>query len=317
MAGADGARPAPRRLRSLRPCVATWPIALSSSASRAVVNRQLRSSETLLTGMYHLVHRRSMTTNTFQRSELLIEAEVERVWALTLDVERWPELAPRSPASSASTTAAGGGQPGAHHPARPAPGRLDRQPARARRRLRGGGRRSGPVTMTGGHHLRPDGRGCVNLLRPRYHRSGVAPGRPSRGRRIGARHRAGRTAASRRRRRRASCRPCDEVVMVHGRSTAVGADKLESRWLPRSRRALVSRDGDRRRGRHRLLLRRSLPRRPRRPPSRPPSPRRGPTSPSRSATWAMTSSPPSTWPPTPPCSSAPSRWSPPWSPSPT
>ena len=36
----------------------------------------------------------AMTTNTFLRSELLIEAEVERVWALTLDVERWPALTP-------------------------------------------------------------------------------------------------------------------------------------------------------------------------------------------------------------------------------
>jgi hypothetical protein len=105
-----------------------------------------------------------MTANTFLRSELLIEAEVEEVWALTLDVERWPELTPTitrvellddgplEVGSRARIT-----QPG-QRPAVWTVSRLD--PGVAFEWWT----RVGPVTMTGGHHLRPDSRGCVNLL---------------------------------------------------------------------------------------------------------------------------------------------------------
>jgi hypothetical protein len=105
-----------------------------------------------------------MTANTSLRNELLIEAEVERVWALTLDVERWPELTPTiteverlddgplAVGSRARLT-----QPGQ----RPAVWTVSRlEPGVAFEWWT----RVGPVTMTGGHHLRPDGRGCVNLL---------------------------------------------------------------------------------------------------------------------------------------------------------
>ena len=105
-----------------------------------------------------------MTANTFPLSELLIEAEVERVWALTLDVERWPELTPTitrverlddgpmTVGSQARIT-----QPG-QRPAVWTVSRLD--PGVAFEWWT----KVGPVTMTGGHHLRPDDSGCVNLL---------------------------------------------------------------------------------------------------------------------------------------------------------
>ena len=105
-----------------------------------------------------------MTTNTILSSELLIEAEVERVWALTLDVERWPELTPTitrverlddgpmTVGSRARIT-----QPG-QRPAVWTVSRLD--PGVAFEWWA----KVGPVTMTGGHHLRPDDSGCVNLL---------------------------------------------------------------------------------------------------------------------------------------------------------
>ncbi len=106
----------------------------------------------------------AMTTHTFQRSELLIEAEVDEVWALTVDVERWPELTPTmtrverlddgplAVGSRARIT-----QPGQ----RPAVWTVSRlEPGVAFEWWT----KVGPVTMTGGHQLRPDGRGCVNLL---------------------------------------------------------------------------------------------------------------------------------------------------------
>jgi hypothetical protein len=105
-----------------------------------------------------------MTTNTFLRSELLIEAEVDRVWALTLDVERWPELTP----TITEVVRLDDGPLAVGSRARVTQPR-QRPTIWTVSRLEPGvafewWTRVGPVTMTGGHHLRPDGRGCVNLL---------------------------------------------------------------------------------------------------------------------------------------------------------
>ncbi len=109
-------------------------------------------------------NRTERASRTALRSELLIQAEPERVWALTLDVERWPELTPTmtevvrlddgplAVGSRARIT-----QPGQ----RPATWTVSRlEPGVAFEWWT----KVGPVTMTGGHHLRPDPRGCVNLL---------------------------------------------------------------------------------------------------------------------------------------------------------
>jgi uncharacterized membrane protein len=114
--------------------------------------------------MTELTRHPEKRSRTALRSELLIQADLERVWALTLDVERWPELTPTitevvrlddgplAVGSRARIT-----QPG-QRPAVWTVSRLD--PGVAFEWWA----KVGPVTMTGGHHLRPDPRGCVNLL---------------------------------------------------------------------------------------------------------------------------------------------------------
>lgn len=101
---------------------------------------------------------------THLRSELLIQADVERVWALTLDVERWPELTPTitEVARLDDGPLAVGSRARITQPAqRPAIWTVSRlEPGAAFEWWT----KVGPVTMTGGHHLRPDPRGCVNLL---------------------------------------------------------------------------------------------------------------------------------------------------------
>jgi len=98
------------------------------------------------------------------RNELLIEADPAIVWALTVDVERWPELTP----TVTRVTRLGDEPIGLGSRAR------IRQPAQPPAvwtvsRFEPGTEfewwtKVGPVTMTGGHHLRPHDRGCVNVL---------------------------------------------------------------------------------------------------------------------------------------------------------
>jgi uncharacterized membrane protein len=105
-----------------------------------------------------------MTTNTSLRSELLIQAEIEQVWALTLDVERWPLLTP----TITEVVLLDDGPLAVGSRARVTQPR-QRPSVWTVSRLEPGSTfewwtKVGPITMTGGHHLRPDGRGCVNLL---------------------------------------------------------------------------------------------------------------------------------------------------------
>jgi hypothetical protein len=98
------------------------------------------------------------------RNEILIEADPAVVWALTVDVERWPELTP----TITGVTLLGdgplalGGQARVTQPAqRPAVWTVSRfEPTTTFEWWT----RVGPVTMTGGHHLVADPRGCVNVL---------------------------------------------------------------------------------------------------------------------------------------------------------
>jgi len=98
------------------------------------------------------------------RNEILIEAEPATIWALTIDVERWPELTP----TISEVT------------------RLDHGPVAlgSRARVKQPAQRAavwtvsrfepeadfewwtkvGPVTMTGSHHLERTATGCLNVL---------------------------------------------------------------------------------------------------------------------------------------------------------
>jgi hypothetical protein len=98
------------------------------------------------------------------RNELLIEADPAVVWALTVDIERWPELTP----TITEVTVLDDG------PLRPGRRARVKQPAQRPAvwtvsRFEPGTTfewwtRVGPVTMTGGHHLSADPGGCVNVL---------------------------------------------------------------------------------------------------------------------------------------------------------
>ena len=98
------------------------------------------------------------------RDELLIAAPVERVWALTVDIERWPELTPTitsverlddGPLQVGSTARLV--QPG-QRPATWTVTRLEAPHAFEWSTTVLG------VTMTGTHHLAAEGGGCRNVL---------------------------------------------------------------------------------------------------------------------------------------------------------
>lgn len=96
--------------------------------------------------------------------ELLIDAPVDRVWALTLDVERWPEATP----TMTEVTRLDDGAFGVGSQAR------IKQPAQSARvwtvtRLDEPSHFEwettlGPLRLRGGHHLTAEGDGCRNLL---------------------------------------------------------------------------------------------------------------------------------------------------------
>ncbi len=98
------------------------------------------------------------------RDDLHIEAPVERVWALTIDVERWPELTPT--VTSVERLDEGpiglGSQARIIQPKqRPAVWTVTRfePPSAFEWETTAMG-----VTMVGTHHLIPDGDGCRNVL---------------------------------------------------------------------------------------------------------------------------------------------------------
>ena len=96
--------------------------------------------------------------------DLLIQAPVETVWALTLDVERWPESTP----TITEVVRLDDGPLAVGSQAR------IKQPGQGPRvwtvsRLEGPhefewGTKVGTVTMRGGHHLTAEGDGCRNTL---------------------------------------------------------------------------------------------------------------------------------------------------------
>lgn len=96
--------------------------------------------------------------------ELLIDAPIERVWALTLDVERWPDATP----TMTEVTRLDDGPFGVGSQAR------IKQPAQSARvwtvtRLVEPTcfeweTTLGPLRLRGGHHLSAEGDGCRNLL---------------------------------------------------------------------------------------------------------------------------------------------------------
>lgn len=96
--------------------------------------------------------------------DLLIQAPVETVWDLTLDVERWPETTP----TITEVVRLDDGPLAVGSRAR------IKQPAQSARvwtvsRLEHPhefewGTSFGPVRMVGGHHLAPEGDGCRNRL---------------------------------------------------------------------------------------------------------------------------------------------------------
>jgi hypothetical protein len=98
------------------------------------------------------------------RNEILIEADPSVVWALTVDVERWPELTPTITEVILLDDGpiALGSRARITQPAqRPAIWTVSRfEPGVAFEWWT----RVGPVTMTGGHHLAPDAHGCRNVL---------------------------------------------------------------------------------------------------------------------------------------------------------
>lgn len=98
------------------------------------------------------------------KNEIHIEAELDTVWALTVDVERWPELTPTitevvllddGPVGLGSRARIT--QPGQ----RPAVWTVSRFEPGTRL---GWWTKVGPVTMTGGHQLERSPDGCVNVL---------------------------------------------------------------------------------------------------------------------------------------------------------
>ncbi len=97
-------------------------------------------------------------------SELLIAAPVERVWDLTVDVERWPSLTPTI--TRVERLDEGemrlGSQARVKQPAQ-------RAAVWTVTDLEPGSRfvwqtKVGPITMVGGHRLQPTEAGCRNLL---------------------------------------------------------------------------------------------------------------------------------------------------------
>lgn len=96
--------------------------------------------------------------------ELLIQAPVERVWALTVDVERWPDATP----TMTEVTRLNDGPFGVGSQAR------IKQPAQSARvwtvtRFEEPScfeweTTFGPLRMRGGHHLSAEGDGCRNRL---------------------------------------------------------------------------------------------------------------------------------------------------------
>jgi len=97
-------------------------------------------------------------------NELLIDADVEKVWDLTIDVERWPDTTPTitevtllDPGPVAVGTRARIVQP-RQRPRVWTVGRLEPNAAFE------WSTEVGPLTMTGGHRLTPTEHGTVNLL---------------------------------------------------------------------------------------------------------------------------------------------------------
>jgi uncharacterized membrane protein len=123
---------------------------------------------------------------TMIRNEILIEADPEAVWALTVDVERWPELTP----TITEVVLLDDGPVGLGSRARiKQPGQ--RPAVWTVSRFEPGSRfewwtKVGPVTMTGGHQLERSSSGCVNVLTLEITGRGAGLAERLVGRRIGA-----------------------------------------------------------------------------------------------------------------------------------
>jgi hypothetical protein len=98
------------------------------------------------------------------RNEILIEADPHVVWALTADVERWPQLTPTITEVvllDEGPITLGGRARIAQPRQRPAVWTVSRfEPDRRFEWWT----KVGPITMTGGHRIEPDPRGCRNIL---------------------------------------------------------------------------------------------------------------------------------------------------------
>ena len=97
-------------------------------------------------------------------NEVLIGADVDRVWALTVDVERWPEMTP----TMTEVTRLDDGAMALGSRARVKQPHQRATVWTVTRFVPGveftWSTKVGPITMTGGHHLRATPEGCVNRL---------------------------------------------------------------------------------------------------------------------------------------------------------